>query len=171
MLRVGRVGGSFHPARPTFSRSRYKRINCNEARPYPPDGYGGVWWERLKKAFGTASSAFVEASLCQLIAAARLPGGGISEIAVNAALTFIEGAKPRDEVESALAIQMASTHTAAMNVLARLRSAGGGDRLVAARTSAASHLLRTFTIQAETRRRIQGDFVEISRGTKIQPER
>jgi hypothetical protein len=30
-------------------------------------------WHRLKNAFGTSSSAFVEASLYQLIAAARLP--------------------------------------------------------------------------------------------------
>jgi hypothetical protein len=45
----------------------------------------------------------------QLFAAARLPNSGISEIAVNASLAFIEGAKPRDEVECALVIQMACT--------------------------------------------------------------
>jgi|SRR2546430_1187538 hypothetical protein len=37
-----------------------------------------------------------QASLYQLIAAARLPGSGISEIAVNASWAFIEGAKPRE---------------------------------------------------------------------------
>lgn len=61
-------------------------------------------------------SAFVDASLQQLIAAARLPNSGISETAVNASLAFIEGAKPRDEVECALVIQMACTHAAAMAV-------------------------------------------------------
>jgi hypothetical protein len=49
----------------------------------------------LKNAFGTASSAFVDASLQQLIAAAWLPNSGISETAVNASLAFIEGAKPQ----------------------------------------------------------------------------
>jgi hypothetical protein len=39
---------------------------------------------------------------------------------MNASLAFIEGAKPRDEVECALLIQMACTHTAAMAVLSRL---------------------------------------------------
>ncbi len=39
------------------------------------------WWHRLQSAFGTASSAFVGASLQQLIAAARLPNSGICEIA------------------------------------------------------------------------------------------
>jgi len=53
------------------------------------------------------------ASLQQLIAAARLPNSGIFEIAVNASLAFIEGAKPRDEIECALVIQMACTHSAA----------------------------------------------------------
>src|SRR5205807_645944 len=48
---------------------------------------------------------------------------GICEIAVNASLAFIEGTKPQGEVECALAIQMACTHTAAMAVLNRL---GGG---------------------------------------------
>jgi hypothetical protein len=46
--------------------------------------------------------------------------GGISDIAVNAALAIIEGAEPRNEVEAALAIQMACTHTAAMAVLTRI---------------------------------------------------
>ena len=64
-------------------------------------------WRRLKNAMGTSSSAFVAASLQQLIAAARLPNSGICEIAVNASLAFIEGAKPRDEIECALVIQMA----------------------------------------------------------------
>jgi len=35
--------------------------------------------------------------LLGLIAAARLPGSGISETAVNASLAFIEGAKPRND--------------------------------------------------------------------------
>ncbi len=48
-----------------------KRVNCNEAIPYPTDGQAREWWHRLKNAFGTASSAFVGASLQQLIAAAR----------------------------------------------------------------------------------------------------
>mgnify|MGYP003398724392 CR=1 FL=1 len=65
---------------------------------------------------------FVDASLQQLIAAARLPFDGISETAVNASLAFIEGAKPQDEVECALVIQMACTHAAAMAVLASLGS-------------------------------------------------
>ena len=80
---------------PAPLKVKLKRVNCDQAIPYPPDGQTREWWHRLKNAFGTASSTFVEASLHQLIAAARLPNSGISEIAVNASLAFIEGAKPQ----------------------------------------------------------------------------
>jgi hypothetical protein len=58
---------------------------------------------------------------------------------VNASLAFIEGAKPRDEIECALVIQMACTHSAAMAVLNRLGGAAG-ERTVAAMASAADAL-------------------------------
>ncbi len=64
----------------------------------------------------------------RLVEAAKLPGGGISEIAVNASLTFIENAKPRDEIECALLIQMACTHTAARSVLRAFAGVHGYDR-------------------------------------------
>src|SRR5438034_11671104 len=54
-------------------RVKLKEVNYQHAIPYPPDGQGREWWQRLKSAFGTTSSAFVQASLYQLIAAARLP--------------------------------------------------------------------------------------------------
>src|SRR6516162_4107082 len=68
------------PGRPPV-RVKLRRVNANLATAYPPDGEGKVWWRRLKKALGTTSSDFVNASLLQLQAAARLPCSGISEIA------------------------------------------------------------------------------------------
>jgi hypothetical protein len=65
---------------------------------YPPVGDAKQWWERLKAAMGTASSEFVDATFFQLQSAARLPNAGISEIAVNAALSMIETAKPDGEI-------------------------------------------------------------------------
>jgi hypothetical protein len=135
-------------------RVKLKVINWDKARPYPPDS-SREWWQRLKNALGTASSDFVYATLVQLIAAARLPCSGISESAVNAALAFIEGAKPRDEVECALVIQMACTHAATMSVLARLGGAHGGDGSVARVASAAARLMRTYAIQVEALRRLR----------------
>lgn len=74
---------------------------------------------------------------------------------MNAALTMIETAKPKDELEAALIIQMACTHTAAMAVLSRIGGAHGGDRQVATIAAAASKLLRTFAIQVEALRRLR----------------
>jgi hypothetical protein len=133
-------------------RVKLKRVDCDHAIPYPPDGQAREWWQRLMTAFGTTSSAFVQASLHQLIAAARLPNSGISEIAVNASLALIEGAKPQGEVEGALVLQMACTHAAAMAVLGRLGGGHGTDRTIAAKASAVSRLLRAYTAQVEALR-------------------
>ena len=46
---------------------------------------------------------------------------------------IIEGADQRIEVEGALAVQMACTHSAAMNVIARLGGGDGGARLFGSR--------------------------------------
>ena len=113
-------------------RVKLRRINADLAKAYPSDGETRAWWDRLERALGTSSSAFVNSSLVQLQAAARLPFGGISETAVNAALAMIEAAAPKDEIEGALAVQMACTHTAAMAVLARLGGGHGSELRVAA---------------------------------------
>ena len=110
-------------------RVKLERVNAGLAKVLPPDGDTdrAVWWSRLKQALGTTSGAFVDASLFQLQAAAQLPGSGISEIAVNAALAMIEAAAPKDEIEGALAVQMACTHTAAMAVISRLGNGYPGE--------------------------------------------
>jgi len=135
---------------------KLERVNCDYGRPCPPDdAQAQEWGRRLSKVFATVSPDFIDASLSQLIMAARLPGGGLSETAVNAALAFIEGAKPRDEVEAALVIQMAATHSATMAVIRRIGSGGGGDRSLAVVASAASRLLRAYAMQVETLRRLR----------------
>jgi hypothetical protein len=136
-------------------RVKLQRINASKAQPYPPDGMRTDWWERLKKALGTTSSAFVQSSLFQLQAAATLPCTGISEIAVNAALAYIEAVAPEDEVQAALAVQMACTHTAAMNVLARLAPGHWTERRIVAMATAASRLLRASAHQVEVLHRLR----------------
>src|SRR4029077_16230900 len=53
-------------------RVRSRRITASFAKLYPPDGEGKIWWGRLKKALGTGSSDFVNASLHQLQAAGSI---------------------------------------------------------------------------------------------------
>jgi hypothetical protein len=126
------------------------------AQTRPPDGDSKDWWQRLNKALGTTSSDFVNASLLQLQAAARSPFGTISETHINAALAMIEAAAPRDEIEGALAVQMACTHTAAMAVLAKLEGAFTSEQRVVAFGSAAARLMRAYATQVEVLRRLRG---------------
>jgi hypothetical protein len=136
-------------------RVRLRRITAGSAQAFPPDGMTRNWWARLQKALGTTSSAFVNQSLFQLEAAARLHCGGVSELTVNAALALIEAAAPRDEIEAALAVQMACTHSAAMVVLARLGPGHGSEKRVAALGSAAARLLTAYVKQVEVLRRLR----------------
>ena len=125
------------------------------AKVHPPNGESDIWWQRLNKALGTTSSDFVNAALWQIQAAARSPWGGVSELSMNAALAMIEAAGPKDEIEGALAIQLAVTHANAMAVLAKLDAAFVTERRVAAFGSAAARLLRAFANQVEVLRRLR----------------
>jgi hypothetical protein len=136
-------------------RVRSRRLTAGSAKLYPPDGQAKMWWDRLKKALGTESSDFVNASLHHLQAAAQFPGSGISEVGINAALAFIEGYAPRNEVEAASAVQMAATHMATMSVLGKLGAATGPEDRVCRLASAAARLLRAFTAQFEEYRRLR----------------
>ena len=67
---------------------------------------------------------------------------------------MIEAAAPRNEIEAALAVQMACTHSAAMSVLARF-SRAVIDRQVIPLASAAARLLRAYSVQVEAVRRLR----------------
>jgi len=141
-------------ARKALVRVKLERINCDVGKLRPPDGSHQEWVGRLQAAMGTAAIEYVDATLYQLQAAARLPNSGVSEIAVNAALAMIESEQPRNETECAIVVQMACVHAATMAVLGRLSEAYGHRNVLAAAT-AASRLSRTFAILVETLRRLR----------------
>jgi hypothetical protein len=136
-------------------RVKLLRADAFVAQTHPPDGESENWSQRLNKALGTISTDFVNASLLQVQAAARSPFGTISETHINAALAMIEAAAPKDEIEAALAVQMACTHTAAMAILAKLDSGFGTERRIAAFGSAAARLMRAYATQVEVLRRLR----------------
>jgi len=124
-------------------RVKLERINCDVGKLLPEEGSHQEWVARLQAALGTASIEFVDATLYQLQAAARLPNSGVSEIAVNAALAVIESEQPRGETDCAIVVQMACVHLARMTFLGRLGGGHGGDRHVLATATALSPLSRT----------------------------
>jgi hypothetical protein len=155
-------------ARKAPVRVKLEPINCDVGKLLPPDGSHQEWIGRLQAALGTASVEFVEATLYQLQAAARLPGSGVSEIAVNAALAMIESEQPKGETESAIVLQMACVHAATMAVLGRLGGGHGGDRHVLAAATAASRLSRTFAILVETLRRLRSGGSQLIRIERVE---
>ena len=68
---------------------------------------------------------------------------------------MIEAAAPRDELEGALALQLACTHTAAMSVLAKMDSGLGTERRTAVFGSTAARLLKAYAMQLEVLRRLR----------------
>ncbi|MBR1197806.1 hypothetical protein JQ574_17560 [Bradyrhizobium sp. AUGA SZCCT0158] len=148
-------------------RVKLERINCNVAKSLPPDGNHQLWFVRLMDACGTSSPDFINATLFQLQAAARLPNGGLSETALNAALAMIESEQPRGETECALVIQMAAVHAASMAVLGRLGGGHGGDRHILAGATAVSRLSRTFAILVETLRRLRSGGSQVIRIERV----
>ena len=142
------------PAASPRARVKLDRVNSQEARPHPPESQKKGWLQRLKKALGTQSFDFVVATLAQLVGAARLPHGGISEHGVNAALSIIESAEPRNEIEAISAIQLACTHAVTMVVFSRLAEASG--RQMPALASAAARLVRASALQSELLRKLKG---------------
>jgi hypothetical protein len=143
------------PGRLPPVRVKLLRPDAYVSQTYPPEGESKNWRLRLNRALGTTSSDFVNASLLQLQAAARSPFGTISETHINAALAMIEAAAPTDELEGALAVQMACTHTAAMSVLAKMDSGFGTERRIAAFGSTAARLLKAYAMQLEVLRRLR----------------
>lgn len=99
-------------------------------------------------AFGTTSQAFAFDQINHIASVVKGQRSRATEQELNAALAFVDGGEPQNEVEAALLVQMATTHSAAMQCLLTaagdltLATDGGVGNL-------AVKLLRTYTAQIE----------------------
>ena len=134
---------------------RIKRIQGNVVSFGSPGPTDPAWRKQLKTAFGTVSDEFVDMALHHLERAARMPGDGASEMAINGAIAMVAAFAPKNEVEAALALQAACTHMAAMAVMSRIAGAGGGPQRLPGLASATAKLLRAYCTQVETYRRLR----------------
>ena len=100
------------------------------------------WSTRLGAALGSRSRPFIEASLNRLLVACCPPRQDIpSSISVSAALAIIESLEPKNEIEAALAVEVACLQAACGNLLARLLWAHQ-DRPMTAAANAVAKLER-----------------------------
>jgi hypothetical protein len=134
---------------------KLKAIQAEVATFGSPGLEDEVWRRQLRAAFGSVSDDFIETSLRHLQSAARMPGAGPSELGINAAIAMVTAAAPVNEIEAALAIQMACTHMAAMAMMSRIGGAHGGSQRLPGLASATSRLLRAFSSQVDTLRRLR----------------
>ena len=76
---------------------------------------------RLRCALGSHSKCFVDASLQRLMAACCPPRQAIpTSVSVSAALAIIESLEPKNEIEAALAVEIACLQAVCGTLLARL---------------------------------------------------
>lgn len=134
----------------------------------PHHGDRDGWLARMDDLFGSHGRQFPLVQLNHVLKFARLDGGKYDEAKVNGILATIDGARPSNEVEAMLALQMAVTHELAMQALLRAQrvdqipqyeSAGG----------MAVRLLRTFTAQVEALAKLQRGGEQVVKVVHVHP--
>lgn len=126
------------------------------------------WLARLQDAFGTHGTAFAVSQLNRLIAVARNSDGKVDHVTLNGMLAMIEGAEPQNEVQAALAVQMALTHVIAQEVLLRVARVDQIPQFDSASNSAVK-LLRTFVMQAEVLAKLQRGGEQVVKVVHVHP--
>lgn len=141
-------------------RSPRVRVEFKQSEEGALELFGGAhsdregWLTRLQDAFGSRGTDFALCQINRLMAACRETDGKIDKSRLNGLLAMIEGAEPQNEIQAALAVQMALTHTAAQTVLQRAMRVDQIPQFESASNSAVK-LLRTFVMQAETLAKLQ----------------
>lgn len=98
--------------------------------------------------FASTSGEFTSDSIAK-IANAVSPGGAIDNTKLNAGMALVAAVAPQNELEAALAVQMAATHSMSLEMLRRASTASHVDGL-REYGNLATKLQRTFTAQIKT---------------------
>lgn len=114
---------------------------------------------RMADAFGSRSGEFIGQQLGALETAGRpmdtRRGGTESAKAINAGLALVEAVRPENELEAALAVQMAQTHALSIELMGRAKSTDRVDHMETY-ANLAVKMQRTFTGQIEALARMRG---------------
>ncbi len=131
------------------------------------------WYAQAKLAFGTVSTAFVEAEIGRLLNALRWRKSTLPlETELNAALAVIEGLRPQNEAEAMMAVQMALTHVAAVEMLSRLGRLDplSSPEVTTAAGATASKLLRAFAGHVDVFHKLRKPAVQVVRVERVNVE-
>jgi hypothetical protein len=148
---------SRRPRRSPPVRVRIKGIQGNVATFGSPGSADKVWRKQLETALGSVSPDFLEMTLHHLERAARMPGAGPSDMAINGAIAVISAFAPQNEMDAALAVQAACLHSVTLVMMARVGGGHGGPHRLPGMASAIAKLTRAYCTQVETYRRLRGN--------------
>lgn len=126
------------------------------------------WLARLEDSFGTSGTGFAIAQLNQLIRSCQASDQKIDNQKLNSMLAIVDGAKPENEIQAMLAIQMAMTHTAALDILRRAQRVDQIPQVDSAGNLAVK-LLRTFTSQVEALAKLQRGGEQVVKVVHVHP--
>lgn len=112
---------------------------------------------RLSDTFGTASGSFMATAIGALRHSAYGRGAdGTNQVVLNASIALVDAIRPENELEAALAVQMANCHQLANEMLGRAATTDRTDHLQLYGNMAVK-LQRTFTEQLEALGRMRGN--------------
>lgn len=126
------------------------------------------WLARLQDAFGTRGTHFAISQLNQLMTACQDTQGKVDGTRLNAMLAIIEGVQPQNELQAALAVQMAMTHSAATVLLNRAMRVDQIPQFDSA-GSMAVKFARVFAVQAETLAKLQRGGEQVVKIVHVHP--
>ena len=110
-----------------------------------------IGYKLIAESLASEHWAFTAAMIDGASRVARTPTG-ISEDGINQTLAFVAGSKPQDQLEAALALQMAAVHAATMKAVERLAASTKFERIEQHEKSL-TRLARTFAAQVEALKR------------------
>lgn len=139
-------------AAPSPSVPRLKPIAGSPDKVAPDHDDYATWAALTCVAMGTPHADFALLLTNQAVNAG-LRGGPTTKIdldVANGVMAAIAGIGPRDEIEAMLAVQMAATHVAAVEMLKRAMLNQPTLQISDSLANRATKLLRTYTAQVET---------------------
>ncbi len=126
------------------------------------------WLARLANAFGSRGTTFAISQLNQIMVASRDGDGQIDSGRVNAMLAMVEAARPDNELQAALAVQMAVTHFATLKLVNRAMRVDQIPQVDSAGNLAVK-FARTFTLQAEALAKLKRGGEQVVKVVHVHP--
>ena len=142
-----------------LSRSQPIAVEGSRERIVKPEGMDkrAAQWLRLLDTFGTASGDFMaqHMGILRAMSLGRGADDDVNSVSLNSLIALVGAIGPEDELEGALAVQMASCHKLASECLSRASTTPSTEHMQAY-ANLAVKLQRTFAAQIEALARLRG---------------